>query len=67
VRVGESMLRKIASCVAKVLRRTREGHGVPTNVVGWLAQRDFTLAGVFNANYDDRGRAIPADFLFTRC
>ncbi|KAA0098108.1 FkbM family methyltransferase [Mycolicibacterium sp. P1-18] len=43
-----------------------EGQGLAGDVVRWLADHDFTMAGVFNAAYDDGGRAVQADFLFTR-
>jgi len=43
-----------------------EGQGLAGDVVQWLADHDFTMAGVFHAAYDDRGRAVQADFLFTR-
>ncbi|MBJ7339103.1 MAG: FkbM family methyltransferase [Mycolicibacterium sp.] len=44
-----------------------EGQGLAGAVIAWLAERGFTLAGVFNAAYGDDGRAVQADFLFSRC
>lgn len=41
-----------------------EGQALADEVVAWLRERNFRLAGVYNMSYDGRGRAIQADFLF---
>jgi hypothetical protein len=43
-----------------------EGQCLAGDVIAWLAERGFTMTGVFNAAYDASGRAVQADFLFTR-
>jgi len=43
-----------------------EGQAVAHQVVGWLSQRGFNLAGVYNLAYDRRGSAIQGDFLFAK-
>lgn len=42
------------------------GQGLARDVIGWLAQKGYTMAGVFNVAYDRTGRAVQADFLFER-
>jgi FkbM family methyltransferase len=44
-----------------------EGQGLAGAVIEWLAERGYTLTGVYNAAYDGDGRAVQADFLFARC
>jgi FkbM family methyltransferase len=43
-----------------------EGQGLVADVITWLAERGFAVTGVFNPSYDREGRAVQADFLFTR-
>ena len=43
-----------------------KGQALAGSVIAWLAGRGFTISGVFNATYDDIGRAVQADFLFER-
>lgn len=43
-----------------------EGQGLAAEAIAWLAVRGFDLTGVFNATYDQVGRAVQADFLFAR-
>lgn len=43
-----------------------EGQRMAADVIGWLAERRFPLAGVFNVAYDRSGHAVQADFLFVR-
>ena len=42
-----------------------EGQALAGEVVAWLQERGFWLAGVQNVTYDRRGLAIQADLLFT--
>ena len=35
-------------------------------ITNWLQERNFILAGVYNCSYDQKGRALQADFLFHR-
>lgn len=42
------------------------GQKLAYEVIDWLSARDFCLIGVFNPAYDRHGRAIQADFLFSR-
>ena len=42
------------------------GQALAGEVVAWLRERRFDLAGVYNASYDRNGRAVQADFLFER-
>lgn len=42
------------------------GQRLARDVIGWLALRGCTVAGVFNVVYDRMGRAVQADFLFER-
>jgi FkbM family methyltransferase len=44
-----------------------KGQGLAGAVIEWLAERGYTLTGVYNAAYDGDGRAVQADFLFARC
>ena len=41
------------------------GQAFADEVIAWLRERDFILAGVYNMAYDSRGKAVQADFLFT--
>lgn len=43
-----------------------EGQALADEVIVWLREREFVLAGVYNMSYDQDGRAVQADFLFTR-
>ncbi len=43
-----------------------EGQALADEVIAWLRERGFMLTGVYNMTYDAQGRAIQADFLFTR-
>jgi len=40
------------------------GQALAGQVVAWLADTGFDLAGIYNTHYDRAGRAIQADFLF---
>jgi hypothetical protein len=42
-----------------------EGQALAAEVIEFLRQRGFNLSGVYNVQYDSRGRAIQADMLFT--
>jgi FkbM family methyltransferase len=42
------------------------GQSLADEVIAWLRERGFRLVGVYNMSYDDRGRAVQADFLFGR-
>jgi len=42
------------------------GQALADEVIAWLRDRGFRLRGVHNMVYDRGGRAIQADFLFTR-
>jgi hypothetical protein len=42
------------------------GQSLVTDVITWLAQRGYTMGGVFNVAYARGARAIQADFLFVR-
>ena len=42
------------------------GQKMVDSVIDWLYQHGFRLAGIYNASYDDGGKAIQADFLFHR-
>ena len=35
-------------------------------VIAWLRQRGIVLSGVYNVSFDSLGRAVQADFLFSR-
>lgn len=41
-----------------------QGQALADEVIAWLRDRGFRLVGVYNMSYDERGRAIQADFLF---
>ncbi|ABA58003.1 Methyltransferase FkbM [Nitrosococcus oceani ATCC 19707] len=43
-----------------------EGQALTDEVIAWLRDRGFRLSGVYHMSYDGKGRAIQADFLFTR-
>lgn len=40
------------------------GQAFADEVIAWLRERGFRLAGVYNMTYDGQGRAVQADFLF---
>ncbi len=40
------------------------GQKLAYEIIDWLHRRQFNLIGIFNANYDAKGQAIQADFLF---
>lgn len=42
------------------------GQAFADEVIAWLRERGFSLRGVYNMSYDERGVAIQADFLFGR-
>jgi FkbM family methyltransferase len=42
------------------------GQSFADEVIAWLRERGLRLAGVYHMAYDDRGRAVQADFLFGR-
>jgi FkbM family methyltransferase len=42
------------------------GQALADEVIAWLHERGFRLRGVHNTEYDRGGRAIQADFLFSR-
>jgi FkbM family methyltransferase len=42
------------------------GQSLADEVIAWLRERGFPLRGVHNTEYGQDGRAIQADFLFTR-
>ena len=43
-----------------------EGQALAGEVIAWLRARGLSLSGVYNMTYDRSGRAVQADFLFTR-
>lgn len=43
-----------------------EGQKLAGEVITWLAEFSFDLAGVYNMTYGDNGAAIQADFLFRK-
>lgn len=43
------------------------GQALADEVIAWLRERGFALRGVYNMAYDRDGRAVQADFWFTRC
>lgn len=43
-----------------------EGQAFADEVIAWLRERGFCLRGVYNMTFDDKGRAIQADFLLER-
>lgn len=42
------------------------GQKLASDVIGWLASKDFELKGIYNPAYDRCGKIIQADFLFGR-
>ncbi|MBN1548323.1 MAG: FkbM family methyltransferase [Syntrophaceae bacterium] len=40
------------------------GQALAHEIISWLRERDFSLSGVYNMNYDRKGRAVQGDFLF---
>lgn len=42
------------------------GQKMASEVIDWLASRDFGLHGVYNLAYDRGGQAVQADFLFRK-
>jgi ribosomal protein S18 acetylase RimI-like enzyme len=47
-------------------RRWSFGQALADEVIARLRERGLRLAGVYPMAYDDRGRAVQADFLFGR-
>ncbi|MEN6584958.1 MAG: FkbM family methyltransferase [Sulfuricella sp.] len=43
-----------------------EGQAFAHEVIAWLRERDFDLTGVYNVIYKYNGRAVQADFLFSK-
>ncbi len=43
-----------------------DGQALAHEVIDYLSQHGFKLAGVYNMTYDKQGIAIQADFLFNR-
>jgi FkbM family methyltransferase len=43
-----------------------EGQPLVGEIIAFLAERGFTISGVFGVNYDSTGRCLQADFLFRR-
>lgn len=42
------------------------GQKLAWEIIDWLSTRGFSLIGIFNTTYGRGGRAVQADFLFTR-
>jgi FkbM family methyltransferase len=42
------------------------GQALVHEVIEWLHERGFSLGGVYNVNYDQKGLSVQADFLFQR-
>lgn len=42
------------------------GQELVAGIIEWLASRGFHLTGIHNPSYDEHGKAVQADFLFTR-
>ncbi|MGV0795026.1 FkbM family methyltransferase [Mycolicibacterium sp. XJ1819] len=42
------------------------GQAFADDVIGWLRDHGFALTGIYSVSYDSEGRAVQADFLFTR-
>jgi hypothetical protein len=40
------------------------GQALADEVIAWLRERGFRLAGVYNMSYDRNGAAVEGDFLF---
>jgi len=49
-----------------LLNEKYEGQALAHEVIEYLSQHGFKLAGVYNMTYDKEGIAIQADFLFNR-
>jgi len=43
-----------------------EGQALAADVIQFLCRESFQLSGVYNMQYDSRGKAVQADMLFTR-
>jgi len=43
-----------------------KGQALADDVIAWLRERGYNLSGVYNMAYDRNGRAVQADFLFSR-
>ena len=43
-----------------------QGQSFADEVIAWLSEKAFSLKGVYNLIYDQKGKAIQADFLFHR-
>jgi FkbM family methyltransferase len=41
------------------------GQALAGDVIAWLHHRGFALSGIYNVSYDELGRSIQADFLFS--
>jgi len=48
------------------LNEKYEGQALAHEVIEYLSQHGFKLAGVYNMSYDKEGIAIQADFLFSK-
>lgn len=42
------------------------GQRLASEVIDWLSVRNFSLIGIYNPYYDQFGKAVQADFLFSR-
>lgn len=42
------------------------GQALADEVIAWLGEQGFHLAGVYNMSYDNQGKSIQADFLFKK-
>ena len=42
------------------------GQALADEVVAWLQGREWALSGVYNMSFDRAGKAIQADFLFSK-
>jgi FkbM family methyltransferase len=43
-----------------------EGQPLASEIIKWLAERDFELAGVYHISFDRAGRSVQADMHFSR-
>lgn len=43
-----------------------EGQPLASEIVSWLQAREFEMHGIYNVSYDSAGKAVQADFLFSR-
>jgi FkbM family methyltransferase len=43
-----------------------EGQPLADEIVSWLQVRGFPMRGIYNVSYDRSGKAVQADFLFSR-